>query len=307
MKYAVIVARMQIGEPHEGHKFLINYAKEHSDKLLFVLGESQTRINDKHPLPFSVREIMMKEYYPECRVLKLPDFRSDETWTEKLDELINYNIPSKNEITLYCSRDGFKSAYTGKYPVIEVETPVEQSATEIRAELARIPPTTKEGRNAVIWASQYKYPAAFPCVDVALIKFYGTVDPAIEDPKVYTSHMILIGRKHGEDIWRLPGGFVDPTDESYEAAAQRELGEECGHVNTHGFKYVCSKKINDWRYRGSKDGIISSLFLTYFMSGAVCAGDDLEEVKWVTLAEAEATIAPFHLELVRCVIKKINE
>lgn len=56
----------------------------------------------------------------------------------------------------------------------------------------------------------------------------GTVDGVLhrnrsDEPD--RAEVLLIRRKIGRK-WALPGGFIDPTDDSYEAAARREIGEE---------------------------------------------------------------------------------
>lgn len=100
---------------------------------------------------------------------------------------------------------------------------------------------------------------------------------------------LLLGRKHGKKLWRLPGGFVDPKDENLEQASQRERKEECGV----GFDdddpclcshptYIGSCRVPDPRYANSPDKIMSAMFLSYYIQGTPKAGDDLATVKWFT-------------------------
>jgi len=70
--------------------------------------------------------------------------------------------------------------------------------------------------------------------------------------------------KHAATEWRFLGGFADASDENYEAAANRELTEECGSVETGKMQYIGSAKIDDWRYRNEADKIITLFLIQRF-------------------------------------------
>lgn len=100
---------------------------------------------------------------------------------------------------------------------------------------------------------------------------------------------ILLGRKKGKKLWRLPGGFVDPKDTNLEKASERERSEEC-HIGFEDAdlclcshpKYIGSCRVPDPRYENSPDKIMSAVFISYYIDGTPKAGDDLVEVKWFT-------------------------
>lgn len=98
---------------------------------------------------------------------------------------------------------------------------------------------------------------------------------------------ILLGRKDIDNKWRLLGGFSDPTDESFEAAAKRELTEECGEIDTTPLQYEGSSRVADWRYLNEDDKIITNLYSADLVSGVPKGSDDIAEVKWFTLREVE--------------------
>jgi bifunctional NMN adenylyltransferase/nudix hydrolase len=133
----------------------------------------------------------------------------------------------------------------------------------------------------------------YPTVDIALFRNKGTE--------------LLLGKKQGAKGWRLPGGFCDPTDESFEAAAKRELMEECGNLEITPMQYAGSCRINDWRYRQEEDKIITTLFRTELLFGVPEAHDDLEELKWFEVGELKeneySAIIAEHRDLLKMLFK----
>lgn len=126
---------------------------------------------------------------------------------------------------------------------------------------------------------------------------------------------ILLGRKPKEPLWRFPGGFVDPADQSLELASQRERKEECKIgfddddkcICSHPF-YIGSFRVPDPRYEGKPDRIMSAVFGSYYVSGVPEAGDDLNEVRWFTKDHIRRNrlklIMPCHIPLVDLLINK---
>lgn len=111
---------------------------------------------------------------------------------------------------------------------------------------------------------QVRYPTVFATVDV-VIERYGK---------------LLLGRKAHQQKFRFVGGFADPAfDNSYEEAAIREAREETGLLVAE-VKYLGSTRIDDPRYRGTPDCIITHLFLATAWEGEPVASDDIAELKW---------------------------
>jgi bifunctional NMN adenylyltransferase/nudix hydrolase len=100
---------------------------------------------------------------------------------------------------------------------------------------------------------------------------------------------VLLGRKPTEEKYRFIGGFVDPTDSSLEAAVIREGREEAGPLELVNISYVCSRLIDDWRYRGEKDSIMTSFFAANVAFGHEEPGDDICEVRWFDIDTFKGT------------------
>ncbi len=294
IKTHVVIGRFQGPELTAGQKSVIDAAEQDADILVIIIGESPTRVANLHPLSFEIRRGMIAKAYPHAQIHKLNDVGDDKIWSKKLDTILEKYM----NITLFGGRDSFIPKYFGKYATHEVPSVSEISATQVRNSLKDYNDDMNDVsfRRGVIHAIENKFPTVYPTVDIGVVKY-----------NLDTPSEILLGRKYNSEIWCLMGGFVDPADESYEAAAYRELHEEVSHIETHELKYVGSFKINDWRYRGTTDSITTTLFITYFMGGNPKGNDDLEEVKFFTLEEAETAIGDHHKHLFLKIKDTFNE
>ncbi|QEM09324.1 NUDIX domain-containing protein [Mucilaginibacter rubeus] len=287
MKTGVIIARFQTPYLHEGHRQLIAQVKQNHAKLIILLGVSPIKGSRKNPYDYYTREKMIKKDYPEIVVLPIGDNPSDKIWSDNMDNLLK-SVFNAEQFCLYGSRDSFIPYYSGKFETIELPEHGDYNATELRKQYADKVFDSNDFRAGILYAYYNQYPKVYPTVDVALFR--------------NNRSEILLGKKAINNKWRFVGGFTDPEDTCYEDAAERELAEECGEMQTTAMQYETSAKINDWRYRSEADKIITLLFSCDFIGGEPKAQDDIADLAWFKLTDLplmikDGSISEEHIEL----------
>ena len=158
----------------------------------------------------------------------------------------------------------------------------------------------KFGRKIIKVNSEYHlpWPTSFSTVDVAVVSKDKT--------------KLLLGRKTGKDYWVFPGGFTDPSSESDQEDAIRELFEETNiRAKVSELKYIGNYNIEDLRYINTQHKIRTHFYMV-IKDEKTCganAGDDLEMVYWFDIEELILNpdiISPRHLYLFRELLKKIG-
>lgn len=134
---------------------------------------------------------------------------------------------------------------------------------------------------------------------------YPTVDCAIfESAKL---DRIYLARKPNQFKWRFVGGFVDPSDNSYQDAAKREAKEET-NLTCDVIGFVTSAKVDDERYQNKEDKIITTLFalVPYGRRDAI-ASDDISQVRVFNVSDVfEEILVPEHRLLWRKLVDWLN-
>ncbi|SDF19544.1 NUDIX domain-containing protein [Chitinophaga filiformis] len=292
----VIIARFQTPSLHEGHLQLIREVKSKHNRLIIILGVSPIKGGRKNPLDYYTRERMLKQLFPDVIVLPLSDQASDKVWSRKLDELLGNNFSNETFI-LYGSRDSFIPFYAGRFPTVALPPVQDFNATAQREAVSDKVFDTEEFRAGIIYSTYNLYPKVYPTVDIALFR--------------NNRQELLLGRKPAENAWRLPGGFADPDDISFDAAAARELREECGQIETSPMQYEMSLQMDDWRYRSEVDKIITTLFSADLLFGEPAADDDLSAMRWINVNAipeliAQGEIVSTHIPLLKKLAEKYS-
>lgn len=245
-KLAVIIGRFQTPYLHKGHLKLIEEAKSISNDILILIGCTAAVGTDKNPLDYKTRENMFYEAGTLSRhmILPLDDMPSDKDWSDKIDGIID-DLGYTEAIILGGRDNSIQGSYSGKHEVKIIEAHGNHSATALRKKAAQEPMQCSNFRSGIIYNAENRYPIVYSTVDVALVS---------DDKK------ILMGKKGNK--FCFIGGFVDTKDSNLTRAAIRELREETGIVAfEHELHYYDSFKVDDGRYRNTKDCIMTHLFI----------------------------------------------
>lgn len=268
----VIVGRFQVHKLHEAHQYIIDQVINNHKKIILFLGVAKVVGTKKNPLDFDSRKKMIQEKYPNIVILPLPDFADDRKWSKEIDMRIR-EIYATGEVLLYGGRDSFIPYYKnngGNFDTKELEQHTFVSGSEVRKLVSNEIKNSSNFRAGMIYQSYNQYPKVHPIVSIAIMD----------------NDKILLAKKSDEKDWRFLGGFVKPSDHSYETAANRKISEDVGiDLNTSELTYIGSAKIPDWRYQSEEDKIITILYKTNKYWGRIEPSGDISILKWFNISE----------------------
>ena len=267
-KVGVLIGRFEVAELTDGYRQLLDWFIEQGfGTNILILGNAQVLCTKNNPLDYESRRLMIEEAYPgKVSLHYLMDQALDEKWSENLDRIVD-DTRSNRDVVLIGSKDYFYNHYFGKYrgSFVEYLPKSFPSGAEHRKSVSKQLKCSKEWRAGVIWATANRYPTVYSTADCAVFE-------SAELEHIY------LARKPNEKLLRFVGGFADPKDDSFEETALREAKEETG-LDCDIIQYVCSRKIDDWRYRNEQDKIITHLFAMTKKGGRANATDDVAELQ----------------------------
>ena len=289
--YGVCIGRFQCETPHEGHLALLNTINNNHPEMIILIGVSLIESTEKNPLSFNIRRMMLQEIYPEAIILPIKDIYSDELWSKEVDETIK-SVTNNKSVLMYGSRDSFLNSYQGEFNTTIFKEIKQLSATERRNKIKSEEINSIDFRRGIIHNIMNRRPIT-----------YSTVDIVVYNEK----NQILLAKKPNENLLRCIGGFVDRNELSIDAARREFFEETGGDVEISNLIYVGEVIINDQRYEGLKDGIITKLFIGKYIYGEPKPTDDIEELNWVDIdkIDIEKDIMPVHKELIEVLFKYI--
>jgi ADP-ribose pyrophosphatase YjhB (NUDIX family) len=282
-----------IGEPHSSTLTKMWPIHQYIVIALPVRRVSPTK---NAPLDYGTREAMIRQYLGSMtryvHVVPVPDKKYPKDKVAALENAVRSLFSNLTSVCVY-SDPSFAAVYKANGGVWAVRS--EGRGYEAAEAIAR--KNTVQGgihtettfRQGIIFGMLNQFPISWPTVDMAIRRVvqYERLDTPVVPPKVF----YLFGKKPGEFGWRFPGGFKDREDPNFETAVLREAGEEVlkkGVEPKTVFekpRYISSRNINDWRYKGEIDGITTLFYMVNFIGteDQIKAGDDLADTKWMTL------------------------
>ncbi len=290
----VVIAKFQVAKLHLGHIHLISHVRERHKDVLILIGYYPGVRNKRYQLKVDERIAMVEQTFlgQNFTVMQLRDNPiSSVLWSEALDALIQEKFPGRKAV-LYGSRDSFIPYYSGIFPTAEVAPVYDDSGTQWRA--ATEFPHSEDARRAIIWDQEHRPPF-----------IYSTADLAIVDSK--NRKVLLIGKKIHDGKLSFVGGHVDKTDATAEDTARREAEEEILDLRFGILVYVGSITIDDPRYKGTDDGVMTTFFVAEYIKGDPRPGDsDADSVQWVSYDDLLDILVPWHQPLGKLLLRKLE-
>jgi len=325
-KLAIYIGRFQ--PFHNGHIHVISDGLKIADKVLVMLGSSNTPYTVKNPFNSTERTIQIQDAFEaneeNLRLIIEPinDYTYDENrWILQIQDIVGKQGVSDSDIVLLGYQRDDSSYYLHNFPRWQTYFSDEHhhynepiNGTKIRDEFFESPGKFFRSHfvdmlpNSTITAMKYfaeseafehlkqewnflkDYKESWKCAPYPPI--FVTSDACV----IQSGHVLLIQRKDspGRGLWAMPGGFVDQTEEIF-TGCLRELREETGlkvpeKVLRGSLTY---QKVFDNPRRSSRGRTVTHAFLFELKDGEslprVRAGDDAATARWFSFSEIETS------------------
>lgn len=289
-RVGIVVGRFQIDTLHDGHMHLLRFVDDTHSRMLVLVGVRPAEASDTHPLTFEDRRVMIQEKFKDAVILPVIDVGNDEVWSTRVDALIRSVYGYEVDAVFYTGRNSFAPHYTGAFTVETQDFGLDDiQARDVRNRIKDRTSSTRDARAGVIKAVMNQGHRTTMMVDMFMVRRMPTEPYNFE---------VLMGKKDGEDLWRLPGGRVE-AHETFKAAASREMAEETGMFTPSGVKdwtYIGDFNVDDWRCRDTDQVSYKTVLMTaQYFSGKPEARDDLVDVTWINAQKLERQIAHMHV------------
>lgn len=293
----VIIARFQVHELHEGHHYVIKQVVQNHKKSIIFLGVPRFIGTKKNPLDFDTRKKMVQTHYPDSVIISLPDQPDNKKWAMELDRRIR-EVYAHGDVLLYGSRDSFIPYYVnngGRFQTKELEPLGTFTGTDVRKLISEEVKNSVDFRSGVIYHAYNLFPRVIPTVSIC---------PLSKDKS-----KILLSKKYGETNLKVITGFVKPEDNNQIDSSIRTYQRETGGLSEiSDIKFVSTIKVNDWRFKGEEDTVMTSIYTCQYIKGTITPSDDLIELKWVDIDNIEEEdISDEHSDIIRLIITHLKQ
>lgn len=331
MKLGLVIGRFQ--PLHNGHIELIQTALTDCDKVLVLIGSSNKVTDFKNPLTLDQRVTLLSSVFgdnPNVLLRSLRDTDTDDEWVQNVIGHVISLQEDPTQVSLFCNdkdEDWYRENFL--YPVIAVNS-TDVSATQVRHAWYTktmwtvqdlIPETTVTMFNNIEQYENFKddylktmemnkrktegHPFGNPVEVVAF-------SVIIRDQKVLVG---LRGGSRGKGTWGLPGGFVEASETTMDAAlreTKEELGLDLKHLITQG-QALClttavSENLGDLSTRTVG---VNYLFVVSPEAPLEINVDDLETIEYLWVDYKDICNDAFHLffnhnQIVRQLLAKVG-
>lgn len=319
----VVIGRWQL--PHLAHKALIEHAFAAGERVMIVIGSSFRSRNDKNPFREFERRAMLESMLTQAQRARVEfvfvrDYYDDRRWADVLREEVRARAAGQRVGLV-----GFKKDASGYYLDLFPDWAYEDAgsiqpldATRLRdvyfgegslsSSIQVLEPYVEPGVLDYLrsWAALPEYEvrrAEHQAIKRYKAKYTGPYFLTADSVLQVNDHVLLIkrGGEMGHGQWALPGGFVDPGEQFYDAAV-RELNEETRFAALPGVMRAALKSsaVFDHPDRSPRGRLITQAFHFRFSRDElpqVQGADDAKEAVWWPiegLSEIEADLFEDH-------------
>lgn len=311
---------------HVGHRRVVEFALQHANKVLILIGSSYQARTFKNPFTYDERRMMIEmsldpQHISRITIRPLRDYLyNNNRWMQEVQKYvdildikgtgIDFNKP---EIGIIGHDKDDSSWYLKAFPqwkFIDVEHDYVHTidATTIRDMWlsGQSPNFTSGALNVDVHSFIYN---KFPKKEYErLVREYNTVNDGkkqyiglkypvqfmtVDAVVVQSGHVLLVRRRSspGEGLWAIPGGYLNP-NETFEDGMLRELIEETKvKVPLPVLRgNIKASKIFDAPGRSLRGRIVTQAFLIELPPGElpkVKGSDDADKARWIPLSDFE--------------------
>lgn len=327
-KYGVLIGRF---EPfHNGHKKLTDFALQHCDELIVILGSCNTACSIKNPWTAQERQEMILACHQQdaerITFIEASDYLySDNRWVTSIQTQVDDVTDGSEDIALFGENKDRTTFYLKMFPQWEHISIGEGRIQDLDATKIRhlyfkndinslkplLPPNvlavlyhdamgnngSVKRSNYISLCQEYEYVEAYKAEwsKAPYPPTFVTVDTVV----IQSGHVLLVKRKGypGKGLWALPGGFLNQ-HERIEDAALRELKEETviGIPKDELRKMIVDRQVFDHPDRSTRGRTITHAFCLNLGAGKlprVKGSDDAEKAFWLPLKEVSAKESMF--------------